>query len=112
FVGPIPWVFHLANLVLNLLVVILLFFVTWRMFNDRLLAFLAAALFAVHPIHSESVAWIAAVTDLQLTLFYLLAFWFFLGLSRLRGPRLVLGHLLMAASFALALLAKEPAITL
>ena len=111
FVGPIPWVFHLANLLLNLLVVLLLFFVTWRMFNDRLLAFLAAALFAVHPIHSESVAWIAAVTDLQLTLFYLLAFWFFLGLSKLRGPRLVLGHLLMAASFALALLAKEPAIT-
>ena len=110
--GPRPVVFHLANLVLNLLVVLLLFFVTWRLFNDRLLAFVAAGLFAVHPIHSESVAWIAAVTDLQLALFYLLAFWFFLGLSRWRGRGLIFGELLMSSSFALALLAKEPAVTL
>jgi tetratricopeptide (TPR) repeat protein len=104
--------FHLVNLVLNLLVVLLLFLVTWRMFNDRLVAFVAAGLFAVHPIHSESVAWIAAITDLELTLFYLLTFWFFLGLSKVRGRRLILGELSMAVSFALALLAKEPAVTL
>ena len=112
FLGPIPLAFHLVNLVLNLLVVLLLFFVTWRMFNDRLLAFVAAGLFAVHPIHSESVAWIAAITDLELALFYLLTFWFFLGLSKWRGRRLILGQLSMAVSFALALLAKEPAVTL
>jgi len=110
--GPIPWVFHLVNLVVNLLVVFLLFLVTRRMFNDRLLAFVAAALFAVHPVHSESVAWVAAITDLELALFYLAAFWFFLGLSKARGRRLILSHLLMAVSFALALLAKEPAVTL
>jgi tetratricopeptide (TPR) repeat protein len=112
FFGPRPVVFHLANLVLNVLVVLLLFFVTWRLFDDRLLAFVAAGLFAVHPIHSESVAWIAAITDLELALFYLLAFGFFLGLSRWHGRRLVLGELLMSSSFALALLAKEPAATL
>jgi tetratricopeptide (TPR) repeat protein len=104
--------FHLVNLALNLLVVLLLFLVTRRMFNDRWLAFVAAALFAIHPIHSESVAWIAAVTDLELALFYLLTFWFFLGLSLWRGRRLILGELSMVASFALALLAKEPAVTL
>jgi len=109
--GPLPWVFHLVNVVLNMLVVLLLFFVTRRMFNDRLVAFVAAALFAVHPIHSESVNWIAAVTDLQMALFYLLAFWIFLGLSKRRGVNLIPGHLFMALSFALALLAKEPAIT-
>jgi tetratricopeptide (TPR) repeat protein len=107
-----PLAFHLVNVVLNMVVVLLLFLVTGRMFNDNRLAFVAAGLFAVHPIHSESVAWIAAVTDLELTLFYLLAFWFFLGLSKLSGPRLVLGELSMAASFGLALLAKEPAVTL
>jgi tetratricopeptide (TPR) repeat protein len=104
--------FHLVNLVLNLLVVLLLFLVTWRMFNDRRLAFVAASLFAVHPIHSESVAWIAAITDIELALFYLLTFWFFLGLSKVSGRRLILGELSMAVSFALALLAKEPAVTL
>ena len=112
FFGPVPWPFHLVNIVLNALVVLVLFFVTWRMFDDRLPAYIAAGLFAIHPIHSESVAWIAAVTDLQLAFFYLLAFWFFLGLSKWRGRKLILGHLSMAASFALALLAKEPAVTL
>jgi tetratricopeptide (TPR) repeat protein len=112
FLGPIPLAFHAVNLVLNLLVVLLLFLVTRRMFNDRLLAFVAASLFAVHPIHSESVAWIAAITDIELALFYLLTFWFFLRLSKLRGRRLILGEFSMAVSFALALLAKEPAVTL
>jgi hypothetical protein len=112
FFGPVPWPFHLVNIVLNALVALVLFFVTWRMFDDRLPAYIAAGLFAIHPIHSESVAWIAAVTDLELAFFFLLTFWFFLGLSKWRGRKLILGHLSMAASFALALLAKEPAVTL
>ena len=112
FLGPRALAFHLVNLVLNLLVVLLLFLVTWRMFNDRTLAFVAAGLFAVHPIHSEPVAWIAAITDIELALFYLLTFWFFLGLSKVSGRRLILGELSMAVSFVLALLAKEPAVTL
>ena len=112
FCGARPLAFHLVNLVLNLLVVLLLFFVTWRMFKDRTLALVAAGLFAIHPIHSESVAWIAAITDLQLAFFYLLTFWFFLGLSQVSGRKLILGELSMAVSFALALLAKEPAVIL
>src|SRR5208337_5135937 len=91
---------------------------------DRTLGFVAAVIFALHPIHSESVEWIAAVTDLQLTLFYLLAFWFFLRVAKpgphhplipssvrrgLRGGAAELG---MVLSFTLALLAKEPAATL
>lgn len=110
--GPKPWAFHQVNLILNVLVVLVLFLVTKRMFNDRVVAFVAAGLFAIHPIHSESVAWVAAITDLELALFYLLTFWFFLGLSSWRGPRLIFGQLAMAASFVLALLAKEPAVTL
>jgi tetratricopeptide (TPR) repeat protein len=112
FFGPRPIAFHTVNIVLNVLVVILLFFVTRRMFNNRMVAFIAAGLFAVHPIHSESVDWIAAVTDVELAVFYLLAFWFFLALSEVRGRRLILTELGMTASFALALLSKEPAATL
>ncbi len=110
--GPRPLAFHWVNLVLNLLVVLMLFLVSRRMFDDRVLAFVAAGLFAIHPIHSESVAWIAAITDLELAFFYLLTFWFYLGLSKGRGGRLVLGQLSMVGSFALALLSKEPAVTL
>ena len=132
FLGPLPYGFHLANVVLNSAVVCLVFLLTERMFRNRTLGFVAAVIFALHPIHSESVDWIAAVTDLQLTLFYLLAFWFFLQipkpgpphplvppserrglLSTLgRGVRSGAAQLGMVLSFTLALLAKEPAATL
>ena len=104
--------FHMVNLGLHAAVVCLLFFVTTRLFGDRVLAFGAAALFALHPIHTESVAWIAAITDLELTFFFLLTFWFFLALSSLRGRRLAVAYVAMVCSFALALLSKEQATTL
>jgi len=37
-----------------------------RLFQDEWLAFIAAAIFALHPIHTESVAWVSGVTDLNL----------------------------------------------
>jgi len=113
--GPVPSFFHLANVLLNVLVVIALFQVTERLFQRPALAFAAAAIFALHPIHSEPVAWIAAVTDLELAFFYLATFWIFLGLPghhpghvRQELPR----YLAMAFAYALALLSKETAATL
>src|SRR6266542_5024866 len=76
--------FHGLNIVLHAAVVITLFQTTERLFKERSVAFAAAAIFALHPIHSEPVAWIAAITDLELALFYLLAFWGFLQLPRWR----------------------------
>ena len=138
--GPMAYGFHLANLVLNAAVVCLVFLITQRAFHNRTLGFVSAVIFALHPVHSESVDWIAAVTDLQLTFFYLLTFWLFLrdhgpdshhplvpsserrgffsGLrlrfpsSLRRGLRGGAAELGMVLCFALALLAKEPAATL
>ena len=75
-------------MVLNAGVVCLVFLVTERIFGDRSLGLLSAALFALHPIHSESVNWIAAVTDLQLAFFYLLTFWVFLRVGEKGGDDL------------------------
>ncbi len=110
--GYKPYGYHLVSLGLNVAVVVLLFGVTRRLFRNRSLAFLAAALFALHPIHTEAVDWIAAATDLELALFFLLAFWFFLRLGDAENKHAGLLWLGMAGSYILALLSKEPAATL
>jgi Tfp pilus assembly protein PilF len=104
--------FHLVSLLLNVLVVVLVFVLAERLTGDRLAAFVAGALFALHPVHTESVDWIAAVTDLEVTFFYLLTFWFFLAAAKPGGRRSGVQLAAMGSAFVLALLSKEQAMTL
>jgi len=106
--GPIPVGFHLFSLVLHSAVVLLVFFVGGRLFNDVRIGWLAALVFAVHPVHTEAVAWIASITDLEMTLFFLFGFWIFSSAPRLNWRN----HLSLGAAFSLALLSKEPALML
>lgn len=110
--GLRPFGFHLANLLANVGVVFILFFVTRRMFHSERVAVLTASIFALHPIHTEAVDWIAAVTELELAIFYLLTFRLFLGAARPGGKCSVPGQIGMAGSFVGALLSKEQALTL
>jgi tetratricopeptide (TPR) repeat protein len=109
--GPLPFGFHLLSLVLNIAVVFLAFALTQRLFGDRLTALIAAGLFALHPIHTESVAWIAGITDLELSAFFLLTFLLYLRL----GDRPTVSRASLAAivgSYVLALMSKEQALML
>jgi Tfp pilus assembly protein PilF len=107
--GLVPFSFHLANIVLNGIVVWLVFRILSRMSGERV-ALVAAGLFALHPIHTESVAWIAAVTDLELAVSYLAAFLLYLRLPATKDKFWT--RVAMCVSFALALLSKEQAMTL
>ena len=82
------------------------------MFGRKDLAFWAALVFALHPVHTESVAWIAAITDVEMALFYLLAFYLFVRLSEVDPRKMSRYRLGMVVSFVLALFSKEPALTL
>lgn len=110
--GAAPWGFHLANILLHAAVVAAVFVLSCRVLNDRLVAFLAAAFFALHPIHSEAVAWVAAVTELEMAFFFLLTFGLFLALPRPAGGRSRWVGLAMLGSFIAALLSKEQALML
>jgi tetratricopeptide (TPR) repeat protein len=79
---------------------------------DRALAFVAALLFAVHPVHAEAVDWISAVTELELTVFFLATFWFFLRAAGPQGKCSGPAKLGMLGCYILALLSKEQALTL
>jgi tetratricopeptide (TPR) repeat protein len=110
--GPLAYGFHLASLLLHAAVVIMIFLFAQRLLRGRSAAFAAAALFALHPIHVESVAWISAVTDLEVTFFYVLTFWCFLQVGEQRGGRVIWAQAALVVSFLLALLSKEQALTL
>jgi len=122
--GLAPWGFHLVNILFHVGNTILVFIVTGRLFGkpaarpgegnegSRWLSsppFLAALLFATHPVHTEVVAWVGAVTDLSYTFFFLLAFYLHVRSGTHAWNRF---RLLSVASFAAALLSKEPAATL
>jgi tetratricopeptide (TPR) repeat protein len=106
--GPLPFGFHLFSILVNTLVVFLVFDVGCRLFNDRRIAWIGALLFAVHPIHTEAVDWIAALPDLEAAVFLLLAIWLFAKPGPMEWKR----QFGVLAAFSLALLAKEPSLML
>ncbi len=110
--GPVAYGFHLASLLLHTAVVMVLYLLAVRLFRDRGAAWGAAALFALHPIHVEPVAWILTVCDLEMTFFCVLTFWCFVRVGEQRGGRRLGTQVAMTASFVLALGSKEPALTL
>ncbi|PYS99075.1 MAG: hypothetical protein DMF63_13465 [Acidobacteria bacterium] len=65
---------HAMNLVLHIANSVLLFFLLRGISGDQWKSAIVAAVFAVHPAHVESVAWIAERKDVLSTLFMLLAF--------------------------------------
>lgn len=110
--GKVAFGYHLMNLALNAAVVVVVFGLTLALFGRRGVAFLTALAFALHPVHTESVDWIAGITDLEVTFFCLLAFWCFVRMARPGGGRSPGWILAMTLSFSLALLSKEQALML
>jgi protein O-mannosyl-transferase len=111
--------FHAVNLGCHLLAVLLVFALFYKLTARMALAFAGAALFAVHPIHTEAVDWIAALPDIGCTVCFLLAFLFFV-LAQGRRPQTppdepprrfpVFFPAASCAAFAAALLWKETAV--
>jgi tetratricopeptide (TPR) repeat protein len=99
---------HDVNLLLHAINVVLLFWVLLRATGYASRSFMVAALFALHPINVESVAWIAERKNPLSMLFFLLA----LGAYRwyAREPR-VGRYAAVAFLYALGLLAKPQVIT-
>lgn len=112
--GLIPFGFHLMNLALHIAVVLLVFAVAEHLFRDRLLSLVAAGLFALHPIHTESVAWIAGITDLELSVFFLLTFLLYLRLSEPESGAAPswLSYIPILIAYLFCLLSKEQALVL
>jgi len=110
--GLHPWAYHLVNVLLHMAVVGLAYLLFRRLTGDRLTASMGTVIFAVHPTHIESVAWISGVTDPLCALFVLGSF---LAYMRARdagsstGDRIA-WQVAALALYALAMMSKETAI--
>ncbi len=99
----------LVNLSLHLANTLLLLFVLASMTGAFWRPLLVAALFALHPLHVESVAWVAEHKDVLSTFFGLLALWAYAGYARRPG---LARYLPVVCLMALSLMAKPMLVTL
>jgi len=106
--GLNPSGYHLTNLFLHIANTLLLFLIFKRMTGAVWKSAFVAALFALHPLHVESVAWVAERKDVLSTLFWMLTLWTYLGyVERPAFSR----YLLPILFFALGLMAKPMLVT-
>ena len=101
---------HFTNVLLHTLAVVLLFLFLQQVTGAPWRSAFVAAVFAVHPLRVESVAWIAERKDVLSGVFFMLTL---LAYARyVSGERSLLRYLLVAFFFALGLMAKPMLVTL
>lgn len=100
---------HLASILVHTGVSVSLFYLLRRLSRNTALAGIATLLFAIHPAHVESVAWISGVTDPMLALFFIPSLTLYMRYREDGGLRWLILSLVL---YAMALLSKEPAIVL
>jgi len=106
-----PFGFHLSNIIFHSVSTVLFYFMVllilreFKVERKEPIAFLSSLFFALHPVHVEAVSFVSARSDLLCTIFFFLAFIFYV-LSYRRLWFLVL----TAFCFYLSLLSKEVAV--
>jgi Flp pilus assembly protein TadD len=107
--GVRPGGHHTTSVVFHVINVVLLFVLLKRSTGAVALSAIAAALFAIHPLHVESVAWISERKDVLSTMFWLLAMLAYV--EYVRRPRWT-RYLLVFVLMALGLMAKPMLVSL
>lgn len=102
--GGEPFGWHITNIFLHIGVCLMAFGVLRRWNVSKTTAFAVMLVFAVHPVHAESIAWISGSPDLLFSLAFLASLWFTQNYSETFATR---DLVLAAVLYAVALGAKE-----
>ncbi|SOE21279.1 hypothetical protein SAMN06298216_1753 [Spirosomataceae bacterium TFI 002] len=108
-VGESPWLYHLNNLLFHIANSWLVFQLFTRLKISFWISFVTAILFAIHPLHVESVAWAAERKDVLYTFFLLASFLFYLRYNESKSKMLYAVSLLL---FLASCLSKGMAVVL
>ena len=106
--GLNPWGHHLTSVLFHCANTVLLFLVLLRMTGKAWPAAVAAALWGLHPLRVESVAWVAERKDVLSMFFWVLGMWAHLRYRERPGPVRYLG---VAVMFVLGFLSKPMMVT-
>ncbi len=106
--GMKPGLHHLINVLLHAANAVLAFAALRRLTGDLWKSALVAALFALHPLRAESVAWAAERKDVLSAFFFFLGLWAYARYAQTRRAR---DYALVAGSLALGLCAKPMLVT-
>jgi tetratricopeptide (TPR) repeat protein len=110
--GLKPQGYHRTNVLLHCATTVLLFLALWRMTGRLWPCAFVAAVFAVHPLHVESVAWLAERKGLLSGLFFALTLGAYAEYVRRRSlPGRCLAYLGVLVFFALGLMSKPVLVT-
>lgn len=109
FFGMNPGMHHLTSVFFHVLNTLLLFLILERMTGAIWKSAAVAALFALHPLHVESVAWVSERKDVLSTFFWMLTMAAYLWYVE---RRTVVKYLAVAFSLILGLLSKPMLVTL
>jgi hypothetical protein len=101
--------YHLTNLILHILSTLLLFWLFCRMTGEIWKSAFVAAVFALHPLHVESVAWIAERKDVLSAFFWMLTLCLYVYYTEKPAVK---RYLLVLFSFVCALMSKPMVVTL
>jgi tetratricopeptide (TPR) repeat protein len=102
--GLSPWFWHLSSALLHVACTYLVYRLSKRLLDNELSAGLAAALFAVHPIHVDAVSWVSASCEILFSMMTLGAVLILLRPRESNEERLIL---LSAGYYFASLFAKE-----
>ena len=101
--------YHAVNILIHLLNTALVFYAVFHLSEKTIVALVAAALFGVHPIHVESVAWASELKDLLYTFFFLCSYIYYLKYQKYKKR---IFYFLSVFLFLLSLLSKAMAASL
>ena len=107
--GPNSKGHHLTNLLFHIANVLLLFLVLLRMTGALWQSGFVAALFALHPLNVESVAWVAERKNVLSTFFWLLTMWAYIRYAQKTNLK---RYGLVILFFAMGLMSKPMLVTL
>jgi tetratricopeptide (TPR) repeat protein len=108
--GLQPWGHHLTNILLQAAAAILLFLSLRELTGNLWPSVFVAAVFAVHPLRVESVAWVSERKDVLSGVFFMLTLWAYALYARGNGPS-SLRYITVVVFFALGLMCKPTLVT-